>query len=133
MRLLEKFRQAIEQSGSEPPEDEEALLQQLELVLIRHPGLLRVAYRRFRHAQVADVAVPLPAELHSDVPLEKAQRGLYGVFPRVSIKMKLWWRSNLMQARWCIGGTAILYAVPNRWCCIVGTMGKGFILILLWP
>ncbi len=76
LRLLEKFRQAIEQSGSEPPEDEEALLQQLELVLIRHPGLLRVAYRRFRHAQVADVAVPLPAELHSDMPLQRAQRGL---------------------------------------------------------
>lgn len=82
LRLLEKFRQAIEQSGSEPPEDEELLLQQLELVLIRHPGLLRVAYRRFRHAQVADVAVPLPAELHSDMPLQRAQRGLYGVFPQ---------------------------------------------------
>ncbi|WCF29168.1 DEAD/DEAH box helicase [Xylella fastidiosa] len=82
LRLLEKFRQAIEQSGSEPPEDEELLLQQLELVLIRHPGLLRVAYRRFRHAQVVDVAVPLPAELHSDMPLQRAQRGLYGVFPQ---------------------------------------------------
>ncbi len=50
--------------------------------MIRHPGLLRVAYRRFRHAQVADVAVPLPAELHSDMPLQRAQRGLYGVFPQ---------------------------------------------------
>jgi len=81
IRLLERFRTAIQRAGFEVVEDEESLLQQLDLVLVRHPSLLREAYRRFRHQQVVDTDAPLPEELHSDLPLPAAQRALYGVIP----------------------------------------------------
>ncbi|MBS0214115.1 MAG: DEAD/DEAH box helicase family protein [Proteobacteria bacterium] len=81
LRLLDRFRRAIEQSGAPPPEDEELLVQQLDLVLVRNPALLREAYKRYRGAQVVDVGVPLLAELHSDVRLPPARRALYGVLP----------------------------------------------------
>lgn len=80
-RLVERFQAAIVASGAEPPDDEEQLLQQLDLVQVRHPQLLREAYRRLRLTQVLDIDVPLPAELHSDLRLESARRGSYGVFP----------------------------------------------------
>jgi hypothetical protein len=63
------------------PADEEVLMQQFDLLQVRHPRLLRDAYRRLRHAQVADISVALPAEFHSDVRLPPARRGSYGVFP----------------------------------------------------
>ena len=81
LRLLDRFTRAIERTGAAVPDDEEILLQQLDLVLVRHPALLREAYRRLRHGQVRDVDVPLLAELHSDTRLESARRALYGVFP----------------------------------------------------
>ena len=81
LRLLERFTRAIERSGAAVPDDEETLLQQLDLVLVRHPALLREAYRRLRHGQVRDVDAALLAELHSDTRLASARRGLYGVFP----------------------------------------------------
>ncbi len=81
LRLLDRFTRAIERSGAAVPDDEETLLQQLDLVLVRHPALLREAYRRLRHGQVRDVDVALLAELHSDTRLQSARRGLYGVFP----------------------------------------------------
>jgi len=80
-RLLQRFREALIEGGFEIPDDEEALMQQLDLIQVRHPRLLRDAYRRMRHTQVQDIEVPLPAEWHSDVPLESARRGSYGVFP----------------------------------------------------
>lgn len=80
-RLLERFRLAIEQSGSQAPTDEEMLMQQLDLVLVRHPDLLKNAYRRMRHEQVVDVDAPLLPELQSDLRLEPARRALYGVIP----------------------------------------------------
>jgi len=80
-RLLERFRLAIEQSGSQAPTDEEILMQQLDLVLVRHPNLLKNAYRRMRHEQVVDVDAPLLPELQSDLRLEPARRALYGVIP----------------------------------------------------
>ncbi|MEZ5461085.1 DEAD/DEAH box helicase [Dokdonella sp.] len=81
-RLLERFRKAIEQAGSQAPSDEEALMQQLDLVLVRHPDLLKIAYRRMRHDQVVDVDAPLLSELQSDLRLEPARRALYGVVPQ---------------------------------------------------
>lgn len=81
LRLLDRFTRAIERSGAAVPDDEETLLQQLDLVLVRHPALLREAYRRLRHGQVRDVDAALLAELHSDTRLASARRGLYGVFP----------------------------------------------------
>lgn len=80
-RLLERFVRAIEESGAEAPLDEELRMQQLDLVTVRRPHLLRDAYRRMRQHQVMDVDVPLPAEFHSDQRLRTASKGLYGVFP----------------------------------------------------
>ncbi len=80
-RLLERFARAIEQSGAERTQDEELLMQQLDLVLVRRPQLLRAAYTRMRHGLVADIDVGLPGELVSDQRLVPANRALYGVFP----------------------------------------------------
>lgn len=80
-RLLERFVQAIESSGADAPPDEEVCMQQLDLVLVRRPRLLRDAYRRMRQHLVLDVEVALPAELQSDQRLRSANKGLYGVFP----------------------------------------------------
>ncbi len=81
VRLLDRFRTAIESAGATAPEDEEELLQQPDLPLVRHPGLLNTACRRMRHGQVVEVDTPLPIEQHSDMRLEPARRALYGVMP----------------------------------------------------
>lgn len=107
-RLLDRFLAAIEASGAEAPDDEELRMQQLDLVLVRRPGLLRDAYRRMRQQSVVDVDVPLPAELTSDQRLAPSNRGLYGVVPpglnadeqRVAMLLDasphvLWWHRNL--------------------------------------
>lgn len=80
-RLLARFRRAIEGAGAEVPADEETLIQQLDLVLVRHPHLLAAAYKRMRHDQVLDVDAPMPAEIQSDLRLPAARRALYGVIP----------------------------------------------------
>ena len=80
-RLLERFERAIVDSGAEPPGDEEALLQQLELVLARRPSLLRDAYKSLRMRSVMDIDVPQPAAIESSQRLQPASRNLYGVFP----------------------------------------------------
>lgn len=80
-RLLEVFVRAVEASGAELPEDEELRMQQLDLIMVRRPNLLRDAFKRMRQHQVVDVDVPLEAELLSDQPLRVASRALYGVFP----------------------------------------------------
>ncbi|HET8897310.1 MAG TPA: DEAD/DEAH box helicase family protein [Rhodanobacteraceae bacterium] len=81
LRLLERFRRAIVESNAVPPDDEELLLQQLDLVLVRHPQLLTTAYRRMRHEQIVDVDTPLLAALDSELRLPAARRALYGVMP----------------------------------------------------
>lgn len=80
-RLLNRFVQAIEESGAEAPAEEELQMQQLDLVIVRRPHLLRDAFRRMRQHEVQDVDVDLPEELQSDQRLRTASRGLYGVFP----------------------------------------------------
>lgn len=80
-RLLDAFVGAIERSGAEPPEDEEERMQQLDLVLVRRPSLLREAYKRMLGGHIVDVDVVVPGEITSAVRLESASRGLYGVFP----------------------------------------------------
>jgi hypothetical protein len=80
-RLLARFLDAVEQSGADAPSDEEERMQQLDLVLVRRPRLLRDAYRRMRHGQVVDIDVPLPAELVAPQRLLPAARALHGVFP----------------------------------------------------
>ncbi len=80
-RLLERFVRAVEQSGAEVPEDEEQRMRQLDLLLVRRPGLLRDAFRQMRQSQIVEVDVPLAGDLVHDQPLRAARRALYGVFP----------------------------------------------------
>lgn len=80
-RLLARFLTAVEATGATVPQDEEERMQQLDLVLVRHPALLREAYKRLRHAQILDVDAPLDAELQSDIRLEPARRALFGIYP----------------------------------------------------
>ena len=107
LRLLERFAAAIEKSGAIPSSDEELLEQQLDLVLVRNPGLLRDAYRRLRMNEVRDLAAPLPEVLASELPLESSLRNAYGVFPpglngdelRIAQELDadprvLWWHRN---------------------------------------
>jgi superfamily II DNA or RNA helicase len=112
LRLLARFRQAIEATGAMPPDDEETLEQQLDLVLVRRPSLLRDAFRSMRHRELVTTPVVLPAEFVSDQALEPAQRNAFGVFPeglnsdeehvaRVLDGSPLvrWWHRNRADAR----------------------------------
>jgi len=79
--LKRRFRDALERGGHELPADEEALTQQLELVLVRNPGLIRAAYKRCRASQITTQPVVLPAAMHSELPLVAARRNVYRVMP----------------------------------------------------
>ncbi len=80
LRLLDRFAKAIESSGASVPGDDE-LDDQLDLVLVRNPRLLHDARKRVRQAELRVNAVRLPPEFGSDLPLQRAQRNVYGVFP----------------------------------------------------
>lgn len=81
LRLLERFARAIQESGAAAPEGEEELEEQLDLVLVRNTKLLHEARKRVRHADLRVNTVRLPREFGSDLPLQRAQRNVYGVFP----------------------------------------------------
>lgn len=80
-RLLDKFHSAIENGGAVPPSDEELLEQQLDLVLVRNPALLREAWRRMRLRDVVRTSAPQLQEIVSELPLDPARRNVFGVFP----------------------------------------------------
>ena len=115
-RLAERFRAAIEQSGAAPPDDDEILLQQLDLVLVRNPHLLATAYKQCRASLIVDVPVALPGELSSDLRLPPALRALYGVLPpdlnadELAIAQTLddspmvrWWHRNPVRSADAVG------------------------------
>lgn len=79
--LLAKFRAAILNSGAVPPDDEELLMQELDLVLVRNPKLLPNAFKLARHKQIQQATIALPGELSSDIRLEQAKKNIFGVFP----------------------------------------------------
>ncbi|TDN58986.1 DEAD/DEAH box helicase family protein [Paraburkholderia sp. BL10I2N1] len=79
--LQERFREILLNEGHNPPEDEEELTQQLELVLVRNDKLIRDAHKRLRAEQVGTATVHLPVSVSSTVPLEPAVRNVYGIFP----------------------------------------------------
>ena len=79
--LRRRFRDALETGGFDLPESDEELTQQLELVLVRNPNLIRQAHKRCRASQIQLQPVTLPAMHQSDYPLEPAKRNLYGIFP----------------------------------------------------
>ncbi len=81
-RLLEeRFRNALVNQGIEPPQDEELLLQQLDLVLVRNDRLIAEAIKRCRAAQLFTEGVALLPEIRSELRLDPAKRNIYGVFP----------------------------------------------------
>lgn len=80
LRLLTCFRRTIESSGAPVPDADE-LEDQLDLVLVRNPKLLREAYKRVRHADLRINPVRLSGEVGSELPLERSRRNVYGVFP----------------------------------------------------
>ncbi len=111
-RLLERFRTAIEQSGAVPPDDEEELEQQLDLVLVRHPTLLSRAYKAARLHELQRPEAVLREAIESDIPLAPAARNAYGVFENdmntdeLAIAQLLdahpqvrWWHRNRSDAR----------------------------------
>lgn len=81
MALRKRFRDAMEAGGFDLPETDEALTQQLELVLVRNPNLIRQAHKRCRASQIQAQSFTLPRVLQSRYPLQPAKRNVYGTFP----------------------------------------------------
>lgn len=79
--LLAKFRAAILASGAVPPADEEILMQELDLVLVRNPKLLANAFKHARHSQIKQTTIVLPGEFESDIRLEASRKNIYGIVP----------------------------------------------------
>jgi len=79
--LRKRFRDALEVGGFDLPETDEALTQQLELVLVRNPNLIRQAHKRCRASQIRAQSFMLPSVLQSKYPLQPAKRNVYRTFP----------------------------------------------------
>lgn len=79
--LKERFRQALEGTGHDLPGTEEELAQQLDIILVRNPTLVRDAYRRVRSEHVTAKEVALPTAISTEVVLEPAAKNIYGVYP----------------------------------------------------
>lgn len=81
LSLKKRFEETLIAEGHVPPDTEEELTRQLELVLVRNPNLVREAHKRMRAEQVQAAFVHLPQTLVSEDFLEAAKRNVYGVFP----------------------------------------------------
>lgn len=79
--LKKRFRETLVAEGHMPPDSDDVLTHQLELVLVRNPNLVKDAHKRMRAEQVQTASVHLPDSLTSETPLEPASRNVYGVFP----------------------------------------------------
>ncbi len=78
--LRERLAETLEKRGHELPDDE-SLSQQLELLLVRHPDLLRKAWKACRARSIETLPAHLAPTLVADWPLEPAARSVHGVFP----------------------------------------------------
>lgn len=114
--LKERFRRALEDTGHELPETEEELSQQLDILLVRNPDLIRNAYKRIRLDRVMAQDVPLPATLTSEIMLDPAAKNIYGVFPEDLSDLErdlaealdtsegvLWWHRNPPRKPYSVG------------------------------
>jgi hypothetical protein len=81
LAMRKRFRDAIEAGGFDLPGSDEELTQQLELVLVRNPNLIRQAHKRCRASQIQAVSVTLPPAHLSKYRLEPSKRNVYGIFP----------------------------------------------------
>ncbi len=79
--LKDRFHNALVNFGAEPPDSEEELLQQLDLVLVRNPKLISEAVRKCKAAQLTVEEVDLPEQIQSELRLSPAKRNIYGNFP----------------------------------------------------
>jgi hypothetical protein len=79
--LRKRFRDALEAGGFDVPESDELLTQQLELVLVRNPKIIRQAHKRCRASQIKTQPFTLSPVLQSKFRLEPAKRNVYGAFP----------------------------------------------------
>ena len=79
--LKQRFTEALEKGGHEMPNEAETLTQQLELILVRNPGLIRQAHKRCRADQITTANVMLPVALVSEIPLQTTKRSVYRVMP----------------------------------------------------
>lgn len=79
--MKSRFKETLLNEGHEPPDDDEELTRQLELVLVRNPRLIKDAHKRLRAEQVTLAQVHLPAALVSETALSPAARNIYGVMP----------------------------------------------------
>ncbi|MGD9584112.1 MAG: DEAD/DEAH box helicase [Lysobacterales bacterium] len=79
--LTERFCARLPDAGFAVPEDEESLDRALDIVLVRHPELLRNAFKLARMQQVGERDIELPGVLGSAESLASARRNAYGVMP----------------------------------------------------
>lgn len=130
--LKQRFRDALETGGYDMPETEEALTQQLELVLVRNPALVRQAVKRCRAGQITWGSELLPKEIVSDIPLEPAKLNIYGVMPQMATDEAalaivldtspdvLWWHRNPRRSphrirSGCTAGRRESGSTPTSW------------------
>jgi hypothetical protein len=105
--LAARFRDKLMEAGFPPPRDADALDDALDLVLARHPALLRDANKRARMPQVEERRVDLPLAITSPNSLAASRRNAYAVMPpglngdeRAIARMLdeddmvLWWHRN---------------------------------------
>ena len=116
-RLLKnRFLKALEDTGHELPGTEEELSQQLDILLVRNPTLIRDAYKRIRLDRVTARTVQLPSTLTSEVILDPAAKNIYGVFPEDLSDLErdlaealdtsegvLWWHRNPPRKPYSVG------------------------------
>lgn len=81
LRLERRFEEALLRQGYAVPSDREALRRQLDLVLVRHPRLVRDAHKRVRASLIEVRDVTLPNELIAQAGLTRSARNIYSVFP----------------------------------------------------
>jgi superfamily II DNA or RNA helicase len=81
LQLQQRFREALTNHGIDPPAEVEMLREQLDLVLVRNPRLLREAQRRVRASLIELVDVEIPAEVEVPASTARAAKNVYGIFP----------------------------------------------------
>jgi hypothetical protein len=79
--LKKRFLEALTEAGHELPPTDEDVSQQLELVIVRNPKLVREAYKCIRSERLTAREVMLSPVLESEVDLQRAAKNIYGVFP----------------------------------------------------
>lgn len=122
--LVERLKRELDERGIDAPEDEKELLRAIDLLVMARPELLHDACRSCL-AQAVETRqnVEIPAVYYGPDLLERADKGLYGVFPAEMNEEELafarlldsdqtgtvlWWLRNVENTRW-----AVSIVLPN--------------------